>query len=180
MDVLIFPYLWNHLGPCSTIAKKEIIYLFPNIGLSIWSYGNIFIDRSNKAAAVRSIEKASAAINKDGKKLIFFPEGTRSKTDVLKPFKSGAFVTAFNNKCKVFPVVVSKLTYFDHKRWECVPKETQISCLEAIDTTKFSDHKELMRHCQEIMQKEYDRLNGRVVDSNNINNCSSVSDKKEE
>ena len=160
LDLIVLGHLWRHLGPAAVIAKKEILYYMPPIGLSIGSYGSIFIDRRSKGAAIKSIKRASEAIRKEDKKLIFFPEGTRSVGDHLSPFKNGAFVTAFDNQCKVFPVVVSKFTYFDHQRKECRPGESQIRVLEPVDSRMFGDFKELKDHCQEVMQREYDRLNG--------------------
>lgn len=158
LDIIVLAHLWHHIGPTAVIVKKELVYL-PPIAFSIWSYGSIFIDRSNKKAALRSLDKASHAIHNDGKKLIFFPEGTRSVSDTLLPFKNGAFASAFNNQCKVFPVVVSKFSFFDHERKVCTPNESDISILEPVVSTKFTDYSELRDHCQTIMQEEYDRLN---------------------
>lgn len=162
LDLVVLGYLWHHLGPAAVIAKKEIMYL-PPVGISIWSYGSIFIDRSNKGAARKSIERASEAINRDKKKLIFFPEGTRSVQDTLLPFRNGAFVSAFDNQCFVYPVVVSKFTFLDHARKLFTPGEGFISILEPVNSADFRDFKELRDHCQSFMQSEYDRLNGLLI-----------------
>lgn len=159
LDLIVLGYIWHHLGPAAVISKKEILYI-PPIGVSIWSYGSILVDRSNPKAARRSIEKASEAIHQEGKKLIFFPEGTRSVSDSLLPFKNGAFISAHDNKCKVFPVVVSKFFFLDHVKKLFSPGEGFINILEPVDSTKFATFKELRDHCQLIMQEEYDRLNG--------------------
>lgn len=159
LDIIVLAHIWHHLGPTAVIAKKELIYI-PPIALSMWSYGSIFIDRSNKKVALRSIEKAGSAIKNEKKKLIFFPEGTRSVEDNLLPFKNGAFISAKDHNCKVFPVVVSKLTFFDYKNKTCQPMDGNISILEAVDSNSFEDFKGLRDHCQTIMQEEYNRLNG--------------------
>lgn len=119
----------------------------------------MFIDRSNGTAAHQSIERASRAIHRDGKKLIIFPEGTRSIHDQLLPFKNGAFVQAFTNKCKVFPVVVSKFSYFDHVKKLFTPGTDLISILNPVDASNFEDFQMLRDYCQDLMQKEYDRIN---------------------
>lgn len=157
-DLVVLGYVWPLLGPAAVIAKKALIF-YPPVGPSIWSYGSVFIDRSNSKAALKSIEQASKAIHGDGKKIIFFPEGTRSVSPKLLPFKNGAFISAFDNKCKVFPVVVPQFKFLDHAKKLFTPGTKTISILEPVDSTKFSDFKELRDHCQEIMQKEYDRLN---------------------
>lgn len=158
LDIIVLGHLWMHLGPVAVIMKKEILY-FPPVGIPIWSYGSIFIDRSNRKAAIRSIEKASQAINKDGKKLLFFPEGTRSVTDTLLPFRNGAFISAFENQCDVYPIVVSKFGILDHIKKLYKPEMGSISILEPISAKDFSDYKALKEHCQMVMQTEYSRLN---------------------
>lgn len=158
LDLIVLSHLWVRLGPVAVIAKKETLY-FPPIGITLWSFGSVFIDRSNSTAAHRSIERASEAIHRDGKKLIIFPEGTRSISDQLLPFKNGAFVQAFSNKCKVYPIVVSKCSYFDHDKKIFNPGTDLISILEPVDATKFEEFRELREFCQNNMQKEYDRIN---------------------
>lgn len=167
LDLIILAHLWLHLGPAAVIAKKEIMYL-PPIGISIWSYGSIFIDRSNKKAARQSMERASRAINSEGKKLIIFPEGTRSVSDQLLPFRNGAFISAFDNKCNIYPVVVSKFSVLDHTKKFFKPGTGLISILEPVESTDFKEFGELRDHCQEIMQKEYDRVNSLIRESEKL------------
>lgn len=160
-DLVVLGYLWPHLGPVAIIAKKELIY-YPPLGPAIWSYGSIFVDRSNRKAALKSIELASKAINQHGKKLIFFPEGKRAVNNELQPFKNGAFFSAFDNKCKVYPVVVSKFKFLDHARKLFTGSATKsINILEPIEADKFADFAELRDHCQLVMQTEYDRINAK-------------------
>lgn len=157
-DLVVLSYIWPHLGPVAVIAKKELIYYFP-VGPAIWSYGSVFIDRSNRQAALKSIERASQAIHRDKKKLIFFPEGTRSGgSDTLLPFKNGAFASAFDNQCNVYPVVVSQFKFIDHKKKLFTPGTGRINILEPVHAKDFGSLAELRDHCQVVMQKEYDRL----------------------
>jgi 1-acyl-sn-glycerol-3-phosphate acyltransferase len=37
---------------------------------------------------------------------MFFPEGTRSTTDALRPFKLGAFISAIRTGCPLLPIAV--------------------------------------------------------------------------
>jgi len=68
--------------------------------------GFIPIDRTNKEAAMRSIEKGAAALRAGGSFLIF-PEGTRSRTDELLPFKKGGFRMAIKAGAPIVPVAIS-------------------------------------------------------------------------
>ena len=62
--------------------------------------------RENREEAFRSIERASQSI-RDGNSFLIFPEGTRSRTDQLLPFKKGGFVMALNAQAPIVPVAVS-------------------------------------------------------------------------
>jgi 1-acyl-sn-glycerol-3-phosphate acyltransferase len=68
--------------------------------------GFIPIDRRNREAAMRSIEKGAAAL-RAGRSFLIFPEGTRSKTDELLPFKKGGFRMAIKAGAPIVPVAIS-------------------------------------------------------------------------
>src|SRR5207302_6893962 len=67
--------------------------------------GFIPIDRRNKESAMRSIEAGAASI-RSGHSFLIFPEGTRSKTEALLPFKKGGFVMAIKAGAPIVPVAV--------------------------------------------------------------------------
>lgn len=86
------------------IAKKELfdISLF---GPAMRAAGYIAIDRSNRRAAMHSLEVASARI-KAGASVVIFPEGTRSKDGGLGEFKSGGFLLALKAEQPIVPVMI--------------------------------------------------------------------------
>lgn len=86
------------------IGKKELIWT-PVVGWYMWVAGHIFIDRSNKRKAVKSISKAAKKINA-GKSVVVFAEGTRSKTGKVETFKKGAFHLAMEAEVDVVPVSI--------------------------------------------------------------------------
>ena len=68
--------------------------------------GFIPVDRRNKEAAMRAIEKGARSI-KSGNSFLIFPEGTRSKTAELLPFKKGGFIMAIKAQAPIVPVAIS-------------------------------------------------------------------------
>lgn len=86
------------------VAKKEVRYI-PIIGISCVALGHIFVDRSNHTKAMASLDKARNRIV-NGTSILFFPEGTRSRTGELKPFKKGAFHMAQDLNLPVLPVSI--------------------------------------------------------------------------
>jgi 1-acyl-sn-glycerol-3-phosphate acyltransferase len=86
------------------IAKKELKYI-PVIGWVIMSLGMLFVDRKNSEAAKASMKIAAQKV-RHGINIISFPEGTRSKTGELAPFKKGLFGLAIHAGVDVIPVAV--------------------------------------------------------------------------
>ena len=67
------------------------------------SAGHIYIDRHNRQAAFEAYDEAAACIRK-GMSALLFPEGTRSRTGELLPFKKGPFVLALAAQVPIVPV----------------------------------------------------------------------------
>jgi 1-acyl-sn-glycerol-3-phosphate acyltransferase len=90
--------------PIYFIAKKEIKYI-PFFGWACSAVGMIWIDRKNKQKAQQSMLKAGEQI-KNGKPIITFPEGTRSKDGKVNLFKRGAFIMAKNCDLDIMPICI--------------------------------------------------------------------------
>ena len=87
------------------IAKKEL-FAIPVFGPAMRMAGYIPIDRSNRRAAMHSLEVASSRI-KAGASVVIFPEGTRSQDGRLGEFKSGGFLLALKAEQPVTPVFIN-------------------------------------------------------------------------
>jgi len=88
--------------PAVYIAKQELKYV-PFIGLAAWVAGVIFIDRRNRERSIRSIHDAAMQI-RGGKNVVIFPEGTRSRTGQMLPFKKGGFALAQDAGVPIVPM----------------------------------------------------------------------------
>lgn len=86
------------------VAKKELARV-PFLGWVIWLADFIFIDRDRRESALRSLAAAARRIH-DGQSLAAFPEGTRSATGGLLPFKKGVFALAFEAGVPVVPLAI--------------------------------------------------------------------------
>jgi 1-acyl-sn-glycerol-3-phosphate acyltransferase len=87
------------------ILYKQEMDRIPILTRAFRMGGFIPIDRRNKEAAMRSIEAGARSI-RDGSSFLIFPEGTRSKTEDLLPFKKGGFIMAILAQAPVVPVAV--------------------------------------------------------------------------
>lgn len=84
------------------MAKKEL-FSIPVFGQTMLLYDFVPIDRKNRRNAVKSLENAKKKIKTLS--LLVFPEGTRSKTNQVGKFKSGALVLA-ESGCMILPVAL--------------------------------------------------------------------------
>ncbi len=83
------------IGVKETLPLKSRMLLWPIfIGYASEKVGHIFIDRSFPRAAMESMEEAKRKLV-NGNSVLIFPEGTRSKSQQMRPFKKGAFKLAF-------------------------------------------------------------------------------------
>ena len=85
------------------VAKKELERT--PIGPIFKALGAIYIDRSNKAKAIEAMKPAVEAL-KNGISVAIAPEGTRSGTPELGPFKKGAFHLAIQAGVPIVPIVI--------------------------------------------------------------------------
>lgn len=77
-----------------SILSKDSVRKYPIIGDFMNAAGVVFIDRDSPIKALRGLRHAARYIKEDNMDFAVFPEGTRSRTGELLPFKSGAFVLA--------------------------------------------------------------------------------------
>ncbi|HET8947727.1 MAG TPA: lysophospholipid acyltransferase family protein [Candidatus Polarisedimenticolia bacterium] len=84
------------------VAKKSLLYV-PVFGWALWLAGFLFIDRSNRERAIRTLDQAAGRLRR-GTSIVVFAEGTRSPDGTLLPFKRGGFVLAIQAGVPVIPV----------------------------------------------------------------------------
>jgi 1-acyl-sn-glycerol-3-phosphate acyltransferase len=119
------------------IIKKEILKL-PIFGYALHASRNIFIDRSNTARAIESINKGIDRLPK-GVSVMVFAEGTRSPDGQIHEFKKGGFVTAVRRKIPILPVTVNGSRRVMRKgSFTLKPGKIQIVIGDSIDTSGYT------------------------------------------
>ena len=113
-----------------TIGKKELLF-YPFFGILYWLAGNIFIDRSNRIRAFKSLERAKGVLER-GTNIVIMPEGVRSRGSGLKKFKRGAFHLAIQAQAPIYPLVVNDYSHLDWNAWSM--GTIRVSVLEPIET----------------------------------------------
>lgn len=101
LDILLLSRLPREM---KWVAKEEL-FRIPWIGWMLRMTGDIAVKRGDAGSGSEALAKAKDYLA-HGMSVIFFPEGTRSKTGRLLPFKSGAFRLAIEAGVPVLPVAV--------------------------------------------------------------------------
>jgi 1-acyl-sn-glycerol-3-phosphate acyltransferase len=102
------PILFDALSPLfprlRVLYKAELRKL-PILTQAFDLAGFVPLQRGNRDQSLPAIERAAAAL-REGNSFLIFPEGTRSRTSELLPFKKGGFIMAIKGQAPVVPVAI--------------------------------------------------------------------------
>lgn len=131
------------------IMKKELRKAF-FIGWASAKVGHIFLDRSSPKAALESIKLAKTKLV-DGTSVVIFPEGTRSGSNKVRRFKSGAFKIAEDLELPILPVTLKNThKVYSNGTFNVRPGIVDIFIGDCIDTNKYkSNLKDLLNETRQ-------------------------------
>lgn len=100
------PVLFKALHRRLHILYKAELHKFPIMGTVFDVGGFVPIERHDRESAMRSIARGAESL-RAGNSFLIFPEGTRSRTGDLLPFKKGGFIMAIQAQVPIVPVAIS-------------------------------------------------------------------------
>ncbi len=129
------------------VAKKELART--PIGPIFSALGAIYVDRANREKAIEAMKPAVEAL-KSGISVAIAPEGTRSGSKTLGPFKKGAFHLAMQAGVPIIPIVI-KNAYMAMPKGSSMFKPTHIEVvvLDPVDTSLWK-RKNLNKHIDDV------------------------------
>ena len=99
------PILFQALHPRLHVLFKHELTKLPLLGKAFQIGGFVPIDRGSREQSMAAIEQAAESL-RQGNSFLTFPEGTRSRTGALLPFKRGPFLMALKAQVPVVPVAI--------------------------------------------------------------------------
>jgi 1-acyl-sn-glycerol-3-phosphate acyltransferase len=102
---IIFDTL-HELFPRLRILYKAELRKLPVLVRAFDLAGFIPLERANPEQSLPAIDRAAEALSQ-GNSFLIFPEGTRSRTGELLPFKKGGFIMAIKAQAPVVPIGIS-------------------------------------------------------------------------
>ncbi len=116
------------------VAKREFIRV-PIIGWVVYLLDFILLDRSDRARAAASLTRAARRISKERLSVVISPEGTRSRTGELGPFKLGLMHLAVASHAPIVPMIIAgSARCMPHGQLWSRPGKVIVEFLPAIDT----------------------------------------------
>lgn len=132
------PVLFQALHKRLHVLFKAELTKLPILGAVMVAGGFVPVERDRREASMASIERAAASI-RAGNSFLIFPEGTRSRTSELLPFKKGGFIMAIKAKAPIVPVAVSGgRSAMQKGSWFVRPVMVDVRIGEAVETSGFS------------------------------------------
>jgi 1-acyl-sn-glycerol-3-phosphate acyltransferase len=99
------PVLFRALHRRLRILYKAELRSVPLMATLFDIGGFVPVERSDRDKALAAISRGAASL-KSGNSFLIFPEGTRSRTGALLPFKKGGFIMAIEAQAPIVPVAV--------------------------------------------------------------------------
>lgn len=150
VDILALHKLRRHFKWTS----KDENFKLPFVGMVLSLNNSVRIKRESMRSGAQFLNQAESEMRK-GSSVLLFPEGTRSRTKEMRPFKEGAFVLAKRMGCGVIPIVhTGSEKTFDRGSWVLKGKTTiQIRVLDEIpaEEVKKLDVKLLIKLIRQLM-----------------------------
>jgi 1-acyl-sn-glycerol-3-phosphate acyltransferase len=95
----------HRLFPRLRVLYKAELRKLPILTTAFDLAGFVPLERGNRDQSLPAIERAAASL-RQGYSFLIFPEGTRSRTGALLPFKKGGFVMALKAQAPIVPVAI--------------------------------------------------------------------------
>ncbi len=155
-DILLISHLpWE----MKWLSKAEL-FRIPIMGWMMWLAGDIPVKRGFGPSAVEAMERCRKALRQRVSVMIF-PEGTRSKTAELLPFKDGAFRLAIEAGVPILPLALSGTgTALPKHGWRFGRSAAHLRVLEPVDTAglTLSDVPALKARIRDLIVRTRDSL----------------------
>jgi 1-acyl-sn-glycerol-3-phosphate acyltransferase len=155
IDILVLyglyrPFKW---------VSKESLFRVPFLGWNMVLNGYVPL-RRGAAESIRRMYARCAELLAQGSPILLFPEGTRSASGALQPFKDGAFRLAVEAGVPVIPVAIQGT-------WDTLPKhglvlrnrmDAIVEVLEPLHPERYPTHVELRDAARAAIESALERI----------------------
>ena len=153
LDILVLFRLFRHFKWVSKIENFKVPFIGWNMTLNRY----IELRRGDRESVIEMMQACEQTIG-EGSSIMMFPEGTRSATGEMRPFKPGAFEIALNTETPILPIVIGGTADALPKRGFVLQGRhpIRITVLDPIPPEGFGDMsvEQLTAHVRELIADE--------------------------
>lgn len=139
-------------------VAKESLFNIPFLGWCLGLCRHISLKRKDRGS-IRDVYREAIGYLRSGMSVLFFPEGTRSETEEMNPFQSGAFKLAISEKLPILPIAL-RGTRNAIPKGDWVMKSKvfcELSVLEPIETSEFQ-HSDFQKLSEKVRSRIAEKL----------------------
>lgn len=137
------------------IVKKELLKI-PLYGWTLRKAGHIAIDRDGGMSALKQVVRETRGALADGRKVVIFPEGTRSSPSAVGRYQPGVAAIYNDVDCPVLPVALNSGSFWGRRRFVKRPGMITLKILPPMPIGL--DRKNFMTELQERIESESRKL----------------------
>jgi len=153
VSILDLFLLAAHWPKQATVLYKAEFHRIPFVGRAMRLLDFIPVDLSSPEKARESVAEAAARIRERGATVLMSPEGSRSPTGGVQPFKMGAFHIAIQTRAPVVPMIMRGIhDLMPHGSYLARRGTVRIDYLAPVDTRDWNAD-DVHRHAAEIRQR---------------------------
>jgi 1-acyl-sn-glycerol-3-phosphate acyltransferase len=135
LDIFLFAAVFPR--PVIAVEKRENFRL-PVYGWLVARWGNVPIHREDREEAIRAMDEARARVAAIDCSLVVMPEGTRTKTGDMGPFKRGGFHLAVQAGLPILPFTfIGAYDVHPTGTWRFRPGTVAVKIHPPIDTSNY-------------------------------------------
>lgn len=127
-DTLFFPAYFRNPA---MIAKKELRWI-PLYGWFAWRAGAVWIDRRSGTSALRTLVHGVESAVKQGRSVVMFPQGTRTRPGESRPYQRGITTLYLGAGVPIVPVALNSGMFWPRRSFSKFPGTIVVQFLEPI------------------------------------------------
>lgn len=149
LDTLI---LWRHLDGPAFILKQQLL-LVPIFGWYLWRTGSIAINRKAGRHALEQIVAQATAKLAEGRNIVIFPEGTRTRPGEHRIYKKGGLRALYGlSAAPIVPVALNTGVFWPKRRYCKWPGLARVKFLAALP--EHQDSEALLNKFETDLERE--------------------------
>ncbi len=156
VDILLISHLpWE----MKWLSKVEILRI-PVLGWDMMLAGDVPVERGTRKSALKAMRRCQEVL-KQRVSVMMFPEGTRSETEEMLPFKEGAFRLAIDSGVPILPLVVKGTRNALPKHgWRFGRSDAEVRVLPPVETAGLTtkDIPQLTQRVRNLIVQERERM----------------------